>query len=325
MSLSQEGTLVYLDAGRKGHFLAWRDREGNVLSRASESYELIQKVSLSPDGSRAIVTATDNGSNSFWIYDLQRFLRTRFDPGRIVDGMRAITALWPRPGNEVVYALARFQPALSLDLLAKPPDEVGDGRRIPLVDNSVPIESSADGRYSVLLRGTPNRQEAGNIWLSESAASGGKREAVRLTRGSAIDSGPALSPNGRYLAYASRVGQGAWQLYVRPFPEGPGERHISAGAAPVWSADGTELFFVHEAGLMHTRVTTNGPFTASAPEPLFANQRLTALFVLPNYGVSPDGKRFLTVEVEQELAQPMMRVVENWLSEFRGTTQSRNR
>jgi hypothetical protein len=113
-------------------------------------------------------------------------------------------------------------------------------------------------------------------------------------------------------------------VYVRPFPEGPGEWHIGAGAAPAWSADGTELFFAAGGSLMHTRVTTTGPFTASAAELIFNNGGLISPpFNLPNYGISQDGKRFLTVAVEQELAQPVMRVVEHWLSEFRGTTQSR--
>jgi hypothetical protein len=42
------------------------------------------------------------------------------------------------------------------------------------------------------------------------------------------------------------------------------------------------------------------------------------------YGVSPDGSRFLVIETERELAQPVMRIVENWLSELRATTRPTN-
>jgi hypothetical protein len=73
---------------------------------------------------------------------------------------------------------------------------------------------------------------------------------------------------------------------------------------------------------MRTRVTTNGAFAASVPEPLFENRRLAGDMALPTYAVAPDATRFLTIETERELTQPVMRVVENWLAEFRGTTHA---
>ena len=46
-----------------------------------------------------------------------------------------------------------------------------------------------------------------------------------------------------------------------------------------------------------------------------ALQGLPAPFA--RYDVSPDGRRFLTIEYERELSQPVLHVVENWLPDFR--------
>ena len=54
-----------------------------------------------------------------------------------------------------------------------------------------------------------------------------------------------FSPDGRFIAYQSSE-SGRNEIYVRPFP-GPGARHListDSGKGPVWSADGTELFYL---------------------------------------------------------------------------------
>src|SRR5947209_12242625 len=56
---------------------------------------------------------------------------------------------------------------------------------------------------------------------------------------------PALSPNGRWLAYISNE-TGADEIYVVPFPHtGAGKWAISAGGGtePLWSHRGNELFY----------------------------------------------------------------------------------
>ena len=129
-----------------------------------------------------------------------------------------------------------------------------------------------------------------------------------------------LSPDERYLAYTSDI-SGRLQVHVRPFPEGPGRWQISSngGSAPVWGPSGTELFFESGNELMRVRVSTAGGFSVSHPaESLFQHAPLSVRQVpAPRYAVSADGKRFLTVEHKYEFREPVVRVVENWLTEFR--------
>ena len=67
------------------------------------------------------------------------------------------------------------------------------------------------------------------------------------------DKFPAFSPDGRWVAYHSDM-SGEDEVYVTPFP-GPGPRiPISSGHGgtwsmePAWSRDGSELFYVTDAG-----------------------------------------------------------------------------
>ena len=75
------------------------------------------------------------------------------------------------------------------------------------------------------------------------------------------------------LAYASNE-SGGYQVYVRPFPSGEGQ---VAGVgrrralSPRWRADGRELFWRTDEGIMAATVETDGPtFRAGKPRQLFS-------------------------------------------------------
>jgi Tol biopolymer transport system component len=55
----------------------------------------------------------------------------------------------------------------------------------------------------------------------------------------------SVSPDGRWLAYSSNESRPI-QTYVRPFPNVDNGRHlvsVAGGISPVWSPDGSELFY----------------------------------------------------------------------------------
>ena len=85
-------------------------------------------------------------------------------------------------------------------------------------------------------------------WLSRASAQSSdillatKGEEPRLFEEAA--SAPAISPDGRWIAYAS-PGAGVSSVYVRPL-EGDGKWQVSPGlgAYPRWSGDGRRLFYI---------------------------------------------------------------------------------
>jgi hypothetical protein len=322
MSVAGDGTLVYLDFGSdQGQFFAWRNRSGHVLAQATEGHDTIQNFSLAPDGNRAVAHTVDGGRQSFWIYDLERFVRTRFELGGEAKGKPVLGGYWL--GDDHVYYTLLMPPS-TYQLRATPADGFGTTRTLPFPEGlKVVTDRTSDGRYLVLSHISVSTRPAG-IWLWRLTGNG-HGEAIDFSRNSHAELYGVLSPNERYLAYTSDI-SGRVDVYVRPFPEGPGRWQISSGGggAPVWGPDGNELFFASDNELMRARVSTAGRFSVSLPtESLFSHAPLSVVEVpAPRYAVSHDGKRFLTVEHKYELREPVVRVVENWVTQFRRTRQA---
>ena len=106
---------------------------------------------------------------------------------------------------------------------------------------------------------------------------------------------PQLSPDVRWLAYASTE-TGRNEIYVQPFPS-TGERwqiSNSGGRQPLWRVDGKELFFVNEDAKFYAVDISNksGSFDYGVPHFLF-DMRTYVFNTRNSYIPSRDGKRFL--------------------------------
>jgi hypothetical protein len=115
------------------------------------------------------------------------------------------------------------------------------------------------------------------------------------------EAAPAVSPDGRWLAYHSAE-SGQREIYVQRFPELGARTTVSTGggAQPQWSEDGRELFYrTLGGGMMAVSVETEPAFRVlgdaerlfDRPYFLFGSRR--------TYDVSSDGQRFLMVKVEE--------------------------
>ena len=79
---------------------------------------------------------------------------------------------------------------------------------------------------------------------------GERRDELLLETSPFVLSGAQISPDGRWLAYAS-IESGRNEIYVRPFPDvdaGKWQISSSGGGAPVWARDGRELFYLDQSG-----------------------------------------------------------------------------
>ena len=110
---------------------------------------------------------------------------------------------------------------------------------------------------------------------------------------------PALSPDGRWLAYASTETPGRFEVYVRPFPDvNAGRVQVSQGGGnePRWAHSGKELFFRNATGaLVAAAVLPAATFTLGMQTVLFkGSQFFTDVgYNAPSYNVAPGDQRFV--------------------------------
>ena len=263
MSVATEGTFVYLDFGRDmGQSFAWREsRRGAFLRRPQRDTTRFKTSHSRRTGIERSSNAVDGGRQSFWLYDLARFARTRFDLGTAAEGKRVLGGYW-LADDHVYYTL--LTPPSAYQLWAKPVDGIGGARTLPFPEGlKVVTDRTRDGQYLVVSHMSAPGKPATDLVVAIEAADG-QGEAIDFSRNSQAELYGVLSPDERYLAYTSDI-SGRLQVHVRPFPEGPGRWQISSngGSAPVWGPSGTELFFDSGNELMRVRVSTAGGFSVS--------------------------------------------------------------
>jgi Tol biopolymer transport system component len=113
---------------------------------------------------------------------------------------------------------------------------------------------------------------------------------------------PAVSPDGRWLAYVSnRTGRD--EVYVRPWnSEGDEVRVSRQGASePLWGPDGKELFYRGTNGvypvLVAADVDATSGITFGPRRSLFPIGDIAASSFQANYDISPDGRTFVMVRL----------------------------
>ena len=156
----------------------------------------------------------------------------------------------------------------------------------------------------------------------------GERKAVLIVRTEGNTVQPAVSPDGRWLAYQSDESHRP-EIYITPFPGGGAKWQVSTtgGFAPRWRADGKELFYVARDGhLMATpiAVTADGQaLTPGAPVSLFlvrlasgTTATLGTYSGRPQYAVARDGRFLVNLAVDAE-ATPPIAIVLNWDAQLR--------
>jgi serine/threonine-protein kinase len=184
-----------------------------------------------------------------------------------------------------------------------------------------PTSVTPDGAALVVGSGAAAGMVAEDIGLVDTA---GKSETRMLLDAEFAVLNPAVSPDGRWLAYESNE-SGVPQIFVRPFQGlDSGRWQVSGGVfgtRPLWSPDGREIFYL-DANDFLTSVPverTEAALSFGRPEVVIGKAYVNAR-AGRTYDVSPDGKRFLMIKAvteQQDNAVGRVVMVQNWLDELR--------
>jgi Tol biopolymer transport system component len=298
---SANGILAYIANVSRDLQLTWFDRTGKELGTAGPRNQL-RGVALSPDGKTLATTVTQNGIGGVWLRDLARDSESRL-------AETGTAAVWSPDGSRVIYTKRN-------DLYVRGAAGGGD-ETIVLANGNLKTASdwSRDGRY--LLYTETDSKTQGDIWYLENPPSGGGKP-VRFLGTNAMESQGQLSPDGRWIAYTSND-SGSGEIYIRPFPSGPGEWKVSVrtGAEPRWSADGKEIYYLERSVPLRLMAASVKPgpgntLEIGVPRKLFEYSAITNVPTGNIFSYSPAaGGRFLAT-VSTDIGPPAVNVISNW-------------
>ena len=301
-SASDTGVLAYIAGDAATKRLVWYDRSGKqtFIYDASAGFN---NPALSPD--ETLVAASrpeaDTDRGQLWLLDLRRNVVSRFAIGASSYAM----PLWSRDGKTLVFASGG-------DLYRQASD--GSGRAELLLKSAEakrPHDWSPDGEYIVYA--VVDEKTKWDIWLLP--LSGDRRPKPFLRTPSQEFQG-RISPDGRWIAYASGESGSSMEVYVQSFPVPGRKRLISTrgGAEPQWRRDGRELFYLSSDNQIMSVAIGDPARSVSAPTPLFPVRVAGA--ARNHYLVSADGKRFLVSAVDDGTPTTIT-VAVNWTSQLK--------
>jgi hypothetical protein len=263
---------------------------------------------FSPDGGRIAYT-TMGVESKLWIYDLNRATSSPLTDEGIVyssvwmppDGKRLIFA-WHKTGSSNLY----WQPA---------DGSLPKERLTTSVNNQLPGSFTPDGKTLAFVEDNPETRC--DILLLDIDS----RKITPLLNSKAFEGFPEISPDGNWLAYVSDE-SGQAEVWVRPFPGSGAKYKISneGGISPIWSKNGSQLFYRNGTGnqVWVVDIRLDGGFSPSKPRLLFKKQ-IEIGWPTRNWDLWPEGKGFLILKPEDLEPQPVTEIflVENWFEELK--------
>lgn len=282
-SAATSGTVAFVGAAPAPRTMQLVDATGRGLMEFGQFDT--REMRLSPDGTHIAYEQVDPEAHTreIWVLDIARQSRVRLTQHDAED----IMPMWS-PDSRTVYFLSRRN--MRYTLFATGAHSGEREQALFTMDGPVvPQEITPDGRS--LIYQQLDQQGGWDIYMRplDGAA------ATPLIQSGQNDQDPAISPDGRFLAYSSPE-SGGRQIWLTAVPVDGRRWRVSSdyGREPSWSADGRTLYY---HGLNKTLMQVS--VDLRPPTPVIGAPR--ALFVIPfrgydvrsHYGVLPDAQRFL--------------------------------
>jgi len=293
-AVSRTGTLAYIPGTERTRFsqLAWVDRSGREAALAAPARGY-RSLNLSPDGGRAVLGMEDG---SVWHYDTRHNVLSRF--ARTDSPERHSVPLWSPDGTRIAFLSTKDQ-----TIMVQRADGSGTPEPLARFDHlGYPLSWSRD-TLALVDYGKGFSDRISLLPLNQPPS--------EVPFGNGVQ--PAISPNGKWLAYSN--GEVNVQDIAKVRPVARVSR--GGGREPRWRADGSELFYWNGDQLfVVTMSETHEGIAVGEPRALFRTERNAFLWVEHSYDVTPDGQRFLVMKaVEPRPTQ--INVVLGWLDELK--------
>ena len=312
LALSASGSALYSVATgkQKPSELMWVSRDGRADPVDSTWRGEFDYPAVSPDG-RAVAVSVRDGSTHIWI---RRSDGTRQKLTQ--EGTVNWRPSWTPDGQSIAFVSNKG---------GANGQDAYDAYRMP-VDGSGPPQMLLNHTFG-LWEAELSRNGEWLVVRADEAIGSSNMYGRRLTGDTALvplvvdqyaTQQAALSPDGRWLAYASDA-TGRFEVYVAPFPGMSSTRLVSAsgGNEPRWAHSGKELFFKSGGTLMAVDVMPGAAFTPGTPHALFSLSGYRSARNRQQYDVAPDDRRFLMIRDFNDDSGQELVYVENWFQELK--------
>jgi serine/threonine-protein kinase len=307
LAVAGNGTLVYMTGSAAVRSMVTVDRQGveQPLSREERPYG---EPRVSPDGKRVVVRIGESSTaGDVWIYDMGAGSLTPLTTDK-----KSMRPEWSRDGTRIITT-DNLSPD-SILVQSRPWDGSGG---VETLQRGVGF---AKYRWVVTASiGPPHGWSAFRVKTAPFAdifiAPTDSLQALRpFVATPAIELMPRVAPSGRLLAYSSNK-SGRTEVYLRPIP-GPGPEvtvSTSGGSEPIWSSDGTSLFYRGPTRMMVATVVERPAPAVAKRDSLFID-RWDRSLEHGGYDVFPDGKHFVMTRPAKTATEkpPSLFVVLNW-------------
>jgi len=308
IGIADNGTLVVpalaLLEQRNGE-VAWVNTDGTI-----EPLELpmADNPRLSKDGEKVALEVRGVLETRIWVDELDRGSWTELTtdaagqaPVWSADGRWVYFMREDTDGRAAVWrkSIDFTSPA---DLLWRPEGHLPYPESVP-----------DDGRFLLYSASFGDQNDIWLLWRT------GDHSAIPLTQTPAIsEEGVQAHPSGRWIAYTSLEASRS-QIIVQELSENGslGRRYIisgSGGAEPMWSRDGTMLYYRIGTQLIAVDIDTEPEFRAGEPRVLLREFPGDAPVLRADYDIAPDGRVITAIPQSQWNAQ-RLDVVINWFRE----------
>jgi serine/threonine-protein kinase len=298
-AISENGTVIYHpESERNTRRLVLVDRNGAAepLLSASQPFEDTNDPRLSPDGSKL---ALSESGGPIWVVDLETGTPTKLSES-------GFYPVWSPDSTQLLFGTTRSS---SFDLMLRRIDMSQPETLVLDRDNNLRAGDWTRTGTIVFREEITGK----GMDLSSWSDRGDESTIATLLDGENDELSPAVSPDGRWLAYVSDQA-GRDEVYVTRFPDPGGivQVSVAGGANPSWSPDGSELYYFQNREFIAVAARYDPEFRVAGRTTLFEGDYVQYRWQR-QYDVHPDGEHFVMIE---NPPGGHLEVILNWFTEL---------